>query len=232
MKEIGNPVAAIFYPLGKEVSLYVTKKKSSISPDAECAIDKIWKESEEKFGLYNGWIFALTNFSKTKLSGHFVPYKYHVAQIVSPELYCDIKLRSLGVSSLVMCKDSILIGKRPKKTLLYPSLYELAPAGNCDKSTKSVKRQLLREFYEETGLKREDILSCQILGLFYSPDTHIADVGFFIELKESALKKPLVHREHESLEWWKIEKWKRLCLSKMVPTSYSMTLVALSKNLL
>lgn len=132
-----------------------------LSESQKSLIDTIWEqEQKRKSGrLFNGMILSAQEYSEKKLTGHFVPYKYFLAQTCDPSLKPALKILPVSLSALTIAGGSVVLAKRSSWVTQYPDHYELAPSGGVtepafEKETIDIKGQIIDELNEEVGIDR------------------------------------------------------------------------------
>jgi len=212
----------LHYELTQNFALKISQRAPKISKSLLEEIDTIWEKESKKKKLFNGVAFVVDDFDKELITGHFVPYKYLVAQSSDQNIKKKLKLKTLAVSAITACDGKILIGKRSENSLLYPKFYESVPAGTFGGKKEPIKLgpigHLLIELKEETHLTKTAIDSLRPLGLFYNKESQVYDIAFLIRCRAEMSKKPLPKTlEHEKLSWLTVDECKKL--KNFVPES-------------
>lgn len=201
----------------------------AIPAELEAEVERLWEHAKSERELYNGSIFAFESYDNERIFGHFTEYRYFIATTESPELRDKLKIYPLGVSGATICNEHVLVGTRDLKLALYPGYLELVPSGSIEKRAYQHGEvdffmQLMWELEEEAHLSEKNVQSMQPLGLFYSEDVGVYDLGLRItcNLKEYEMAEFESSMEYPLLRWMPIEEWEKEMKSpnaKIVPLS-------------
>ena len=102
---------------------------------------------------------ALTTSTPEIISGHWSEFRRSLAQIIRPELYDRLRVRSLAVNGVISCAHGVLIGRRSSHAVYQAGQWQLPPAGSVDQSAENADGnidfggQLLQELREEFGCR-------------------------------------------------------------------------------
>jgi hypothetical protein len=148
-------------------------------------VDEIWQREKAARGdqLTNSAIFAVTRCDARRLEGHFVEYKWFLAQLRDAELFADLDIHCLAVSGLVETDAGFVFGLRNTATSQDQGRWELVPSGGIDRSSEtedgrvSYQRQLIIELQEELGLAASEIAPPEPFLLIEDSETHVIDIG-------------------------------------------------------
>jgi len=167
---------------------------NSLGVDALAAADELWIEAQAKQPsvLSDGTIFNVIGLDGPTIRGHFVAYKVFFAQRRQPELFPSLRVRPLAVTGLSHCAGGIVFGRRSDHVAQDPGLWEFAPAGGVDSSSRGhdgvvdFGHQLAREFTEETGLPSELISEVRPWCVVEDSSSEVFDIVAHLFLNESA----------------------------------------------
>lgn len=157
-------------------------------------IQTLWdQEQERKEGrLHEGPILSAIVFNHKSLTGHFVPYKYLLAQLCDPSLKADLKISPVSLNGITYLQDQVIIAKRASWVAQYPGHYELAPSGGIrppgkDFTEVDLKVQLLDELREEIGIENASIKSVKYFSLIHDLKEDAVELCAEIHLKSNGL---------------------------------------------
>jgi len=119
----------------------------------------IWEsERIERPNLFNGTIFSLDRIDSDEVHGFLTEYSWYVAQQRRPELFGELRVRSLAVSGLVVAGGHMLFGRRKAALAIESGLWEPAPSGTIPGDLRepdgslSWRKVFLDELRGELGL--------------------------------------------------------------------------------
>jgi len=186
----GDPTVYDIDALDREPS--ILEEPSSSAPPAEVLerVEELWRdELERRAGrLFDGKIFSLTRREGIRLSGHFVSYRWWIAQYRQPELFAELGVQPLAVSGLLRVREGLVFGRRAEHTTEHPGLWELVPSGGIDETARrpggkiAAQAQLLAELEEELCAPAESIRSVRPLALVGDRKTGVCDIAFEVAL--------------------------------------------------
>lgn len=139
-------------------------------------------------GMFDGLLFSVERFGEDRVVGRFVRYSQFIAQLARPGLFDALRVRPMGVSGLVTCADGLVFGKRREGLTLDAGLWELAPSGGVDPSSRDgggridVVAQILDEMHEEIGIGRECVASAVPFVLVENVENHVTEAVIAIAL--------------------------------------------------
>jgi len=177
-----------------DVTAAVRVVVARVMPDLPVAleqeVDRLWRAAcRARPHIFNGRIFSIDDIAPDIISGHWSEFRRSLAQINQPELYDELKVRSLAVNGVISCADGVLIGRRSSHAVYQAGQWQLPPAGSVDQSAEApdgsinVSSQLLQELQEELGVSPECIEGFTPLCLVEHPRTGVTDFG--IEMRTS-----------------------------------------------
>lgn len=195
-------------------------------------VDRLWERAKSEKDVYNSPLFCLHSHDEERIFGKFLEYRYFMATRYNPELVKVLDVHPLGVSGITMCNDSVLVGTRDIKLALYPGYLELVPSGSietraCQHGEVDFFMQLMWELEEEAHIAEKYVKAIRPLGLFYSEDVGVYDLGMVItcSLQEYEVAEFESSPEYPLLRWLPISEWQEMMASpeaKIVPLSRAM----------
>ena len=94
------------------------------------AVDAAWAQARgRRPSLRDDPLLSLQSQDGATLRGHFVPYRFWIAQRADPSLTDVLHVRPLAVTGLTRVEEGWLLGKRADDTTQDPGRWELVPAG-------------------------------------------------------------------------------------------------------
>jgi hypothetical protein len=162
----------------------------------------IW-ESEKlaRPGLFNGKLFSLDRIKSGEAHGFLADYSWYVAQQRRPDLFAQLRVRSLAVSGLVVAGGHMLFGRRKESLAIEGGLWEPAPSGTIPGGLRepdgslSWRKVFLDELRGELGLTLgSDLNTSGVPGLL-RPFALIENTATNIWELGVALEMDLDHRE-------------------------------------
>jgi hypothetical protein len=153
-------------------------------------IQTIWNQEQKRRGgmLHEGAILSAVAYDDKKLTGHFVPYKYFLAQLCDPSLKPDLKIVPVSMSAITLVNDNIVLARRAMWVSQHPDRFELAPAGGVSlppagQSGVDLKEQLLSELVEEVGAERGQVKGVKFFTLIRDLKADAIELCAEIQLK-------------------------------------------------
>ncbi len=176
-----------FYQVTKDLILTCENNPVTFSEKIKNRVDEIWKELKKKKEVFDGTFFSVRSITQSHICGQFFPYRYLVAFFEDTALQKEFALLPMGISCITMWQDRVLLGKRSPKVYSYSGLYEFVPSGTIDERCKvdsivDYKKQIAREFEEETTIDPSVITSIVPIGVFQKKSEPFCDLCFVIEL--------------------------------------------------
>ncbi|MFP5221637.1 MAG: hypothetical protein ACLGSA_05055 [Acidobacteriota bacterium] len=172
---------------------------------AAAALDEvraIWEsEKLERPNLFNGKIFSLDRMEAGEAHGFLADYSWYVAQQRRPELFGELRVRSLAVSGLVVAGGHMLFGRRKASLAIEGGLWEPAPSGTIPGDLRepdgslSWRRVFLDELRAELGLNLGSDLNTSGAARLLRPFALIENTATNIWELGVALELDLDHRE-------------------------------------
>ena len=169
----------------------ILEEPSAWAPPTEVLerVEELWRgERERRAGLFDGKIFSLTRREGTSLRGHFVSYRWWIAQYRQPELFAELRVQPLAVSGLLRVREGLVFGRRAAHTTEHPGLWELVPSGGINETARrpggriAAESQLLAELEEELYAPAASIRSVRPLALVGDRQTRVCDIAFEVAL--------------------------------------------------
>ena len=170
------------HPLNPAVAIRADTPEPALSGDMERTVAGLWAEQQAKSGnLFDGRMFSVSQLGENRITGGFIGYRRFVAQTLQPELFDQLKVRSLAVSGFMTCPDGVVFGRRGETMLQDGGLWELAPSGGVDGQARTgnggidLQGQILREMEEETGLTPDQTTSVELWCLVEDDQSHVIE---------------------------------------------------------
>jgi len=213
--------------LSPDIAVTCHEPPTVTDPVLEQGIEAIWQETRQKHpGLYNGRVFCLSDLTENTLPGFWCEYRWVLAQMRSPELAAQLRLRSLAVTALLICPEGVVLGRRNPKSLYLPGYWQGVPAGSVEArpgdETIDLKAQLLAELEEEIGLREAVSISGPFLACEHDT-THIVDLGFAIRtsLGFAAIETAWRARANDEYDALECHPWHEIAplTSRVLPTT-------------
>ena len=220
----------VYFPVSKNVRMHVSfQPELQVPAHIEEEVDRLWDRAQLEKEVYNNTLFCLASRDEDRIIGKFVEYRYYMAMHYNPELQQILDIYPLGVSGIAFCDDKVLVGVRDAKLALYPGFLELVPSGSIEPRAYMHNEvdfimQLMWELEEEARLSEKKVQEVHPLGLFYSRDVGLYDLGLVIRLKLEDFEKSDLEstEEYPLLRWMKISDWQNVLAdpkSQVVPLS-------------
>ena len=179
----------IHHPLPVGLTLRDSAKPPEPSAEVLAQVEAIWQQELAKGRtLFNGQVFSLERFEGHVALGFPAPYTWYVAQLAEPALTPYLKVRSLGVSGLVIAQGHVLFGRRHPGLALEGGLWELPPAGTIHGGLReadgsvSFRLQFQEELREELGLTLSAGQAALPFALVEDTVRNIWDVGMALRI--------------------------------------------------
>ena len=183
-------------------------------------VAQLWDRAIREHGsaLNDSDLFSLVGAadpSKSEISGHFIKYRYYVAQSVDPSLQEALKVRPLAVTAIVRCPDGLTIGRRIRTAAKDCDLWELIPAGGIEPDSVlptgrvDPRLQVRKEMCEEIGVCGIEVASLE--PLFWMVEGDVTDLVYTFELGASRadiqdLFARLPTREHAVIDFLPLDR--------------------------
>lgn len=167
-------------------SLTVRDTAEPPSPPARVLdrVAAIWeRERQARPELFDGSLFSLDRIADGTAHGWRCPYSWYLAQLVEPDLYGHLRVRSLAVSGLCLAGNHLVFGRRNERLHLEGGMWELAPSGGIHGGLRepdgsiSLFGQFREELREELGLRLKDDARLSAFAFVEDTETRICDVG-------------------------------------------------------
>lgn len=177
--------------------------KEPYPPDVVLQIDTIWEGLLKRHStLFNGQLLSCRSIDGNRLVGEFVDYKELMAQLEEPVLRSILDIRPVGACAAITDGSSILVAKRSENVAIFQNQYEVIPAGTVDDSCYEggvidIRRFLLHELQEETGIGESAVESLDLSRVFYDPELQAYEICAVIQVA----KKTEITLESEHTEW-------------------------------
>ena len=185
-----------------------TRAMRPLSPALETEVARIWQAAvSAQPKLFNGHIFTADVITPELISGHWTEFRRSLAQIERPELYDDLRVRSLAVNGVIRCDEGVLIARRSRRAVYQAGQWQLPPAGSVERraeradGTVDIERQLLEELEEELGLPATNIVATIPLCLVEHPGSHVTDLGMVMRTTVDAATLLRAHAASGNTEY-------------------------------
>ncbi len=227
-----NKREIIRFPLSQKVHVILDEQGAFDFPAAiEEEVEAIWHEAKQKKNLIDSTLFCLTSHDEGKITGRFVSYRYYIASRHNPEIQKLLKIYPLGISALCVSDNNILVGIRDSKLAHFPGFYECVPSGSLEaraymQGEVDFLAQAMWELAEEAKIAENHVHEVRSLGLYFSPEDEIFDIGLLIRVK--LLEQELLDSdspEYPLLQWHTFDEFEEKLLThhdKFVPLSKSL----------
>ena len=174
----------VVHDVAASVRVVVARPMPPLPAALEAEVARLWQAARAaRPKIFNGAIFSADEFTPEVIRGHWSEFRRSLAQIERPELYEELRVRSLAVNGVIRCAAGVLIGRRNARAVYQAGQWQLPPAGSLDRSAENadgsidVRRQLLSELEEELGIAAAEIGAITPLCLVEHPGTHVTDFG-------------------------------------------------------
>ncbi len=157
------------------------------APDAETAqkIDVAWTGALQNRDrpISNRKIFSVLQVNGQAVLGHFVEYKWFVAQRRNATIFHTLRVQPLAVTGVLRCDAGVVIGQRSRHVTQDSGLWELVPSGGLDdesptwKGQMDIEAHILKELSEEIGLTSAAISKTTFLCLVEDTEQHVFDIA-------------------------------------------------------
>ncbi len=169
-------------PLNPAVAIRADTPEPALSGGMERTVADLWAEQQAKSkNLFDGRVFSVSQLNENRISGGLIGYRRFVAQTLQPDLFDQLKVRSLAVSGFMTCPDGVVFGHRAETMLQDGGLWELAPSGGVDGQARTgddridLQGQILQEMEEETGLTPNQVASVEPWCLVEDDQSHVIE---------------------------------------------------------
>lgn len=184
--------------------------------DLEVLVDEIWQTEKAKRDLYDSFLFSVHSFNETRIIGHYVNYRYYIATRKLPELQELMQIYPLGISGICLSNNCVLTGIRDQKVANYGGYLECVPSGSIEPRAfmhgeVDFVAQCMWELAEEARISEKKVTKVKQLGLFFSPEDGIYDMGLQISL--DLVEQEMQHEptsEYPLLNWYTYEEFDRI----------------------
>lgn len=207
----------------QDLKLVVVNQPITDSQEKKDKVNIIWEEKKKNnSSFYEGNILrGISVERKGKdviLLCSQTEYKYYLAKFIDSSL--GFKINPIAISGLITDNEGYtLIGKRRKVTS-HAGHYELVPSGGVD--SVEFRKQIIKEFKEETGFDEEIIKRVDISGLIFDNTESLYEIIFNIHISKSLnlLLPSLKIGEYEEFEVIKLSEFGKIISNyEFVPLS-------------
>lgn len=199
------------FSLAKDFHIQIDENRApfNLSAEERQEIEDIWCHEQSLKGnrLFNGKLLCHAHLDAHVLEGFFISYKEYIAVLRQPRLRASLPINTLGASGITISDGAILWGKRAGFVTAYPGYWECAPTGGLSPEMLSQERISLArpfelELEEETGIRKEDVLSIIPRAIVFDKSAHLYELVAFIKLKDSLRSVELAASdEYEAFQW-------------------------------
>ncbi len=191
-------------------------------------VESIWQHEKQNRTLYDSFLFSVRAVDTDRIVGRFVKYRYFIASRKSKELQEALQIYPLGVSCVCICRSQVLVGVRDVKLSTYGGYLECVPSGSVEARSYmhgevDYVAQAMWELQEEARIGEKMVREVHPLGLYYSPQDELYDLGLFIRLDLTEQEMvPEGTKEYPLLNWYSRKEFEKKLhdpSAKVVPTS-------------
>lgn len=212
-----NAESVIYIPTSPKVSVHVSfDPVLQVPTHIEEEVERLWEKAKSEKEVYNGPLFCMRSYDESRIFGYFVEYRYYMATRYNPALRDILRVYPLGVSGVTMCNDCVLVGMRNATLARHGGCQELVPSGGIETrvvqhSEADFIRQLMWELEEEAHVGEKRVKEIHPLGLFYSVDDGVYDLGIKLELdlQEYEMVELEMSVEYPILQWMEVQEWEK-----------------------
>jgi len=186
-----------------------TADTAYVEPNIERTVQEAWDAECKRRGgdVFDGKVFSVSDISPGRISGQFVPYRYLIAQRHHPDLYDNLRVRSLAVSGVLHCVSGVVFGKRHSGVTQDSGMWELAPSGGVgpgcvDEDGKvDLILQLSEELVEELGIEMSAISNAKAFCWIEDEHSHVIDIGIELRTNLDGRAVQAAHQAKGSAEY-------------------------------
>lgn len=178
---------------GFQVKLTAAAPPLHLTDGQRQLVDDLWLIERKLKGhhLFDGTVFSALHYDEKGLQGHFVPYKYYLAQQRAPQLRQSLKITPVAVTGITRLNGNLLVAKRALWVTQYPDFYELAPSGGItprcvEGRLVHLNEQIFEELFDEVGITRSCVETLDFFSLIHEKESGN------IELCAELMAKPLM----------------------------------------
>ena len=173
-------------PLAAAVEVVAAADPPPLAPAVAARVAALWAAAQADCGgiMFDGRILNLTERLPHRLSGHFVPYSWFVAQKRDPALVPLLDIKPLAVSGILTVAGSLIFGLRGRDVVADRGLWELAPSGSVDiqalrpDGSVDAAGLLLREAVEELNVEAPWVRDLRPVALLENGRTRVHELCF------------------------------------------------------
>ncbi|MBV9813950.1 MAG: hypothetical protein JO326_14475 [Acetobacteraceae bacterium] len=191
------------HDVAPDLALRVERAAPALSPGLGREVERLWQAAQRRAegALFNGRVFSADAIAPDLLRGHWTEFRRLVAQMDRPDLFADLRLRSVAINGVTQGPDGIVWGRRPARAIYQPGLWQSAPAGSIDPGaagpdgTIDIARQVQTELAEELGIAAGEAEIGPPLALVEHAGSHVCDLGVPVRV---ALGEAEIRRRHRA----------------------------------
>ncbi|MFD2261972.1 NUDIX domain-containing protein [Lacibacterium aquatile] len=160
----------------------IERAEAAITPPPAIAarIAEIWQaeQARRSGSLFDGKVLALVSATADAIQVTPSSYSVILAARRDRQVREALGIDPLGVTSVLSCRDGVVIGRRSPLLGMSPGEWEVMPAGGLESTDAA--GQLRKEFEEELGLSPDLITRLEARALVRIPDKGVANIIFSI----------------------------------------------------
>ncbi len=196
-----------------QLRIRVTRSMPSLPAAVDARVEALWQAAIRRVSLggagqlFNGQVFSADVITAREITGHMTEFRRIVAQMDSPSLEPELRVRPLAVCGVVLCPDGVVVGRRPSGAVYQAGMWQLPPAGSVDHHALrpdgeiDYGAQLLAELTEELGLEADCVSSPRLLCAVEHPGSRVTDLGISLTTAVPGPNVLTVHRTHGNGEY-------------------------------
>jgi hypothetical protein len=172
-------------------------------------VEEVWNSAlVTRPWLIDEDIFNVSGIKNGTLRGHFVPYRYYVAQQEGTSQRLEPRIKPLAVTGITKTIDGMtLLAKRGFDVYQDAGLWELAPCGGVTSRSLQINgnlnyyQALDEEFIEELGISERFVESKKITGLIIDKTSSVHELLVKVSLSLTSAEAIRCFSGRESSEY-------------------------------
>ena len=203
----------LIHEIAGDARFRISRRMPSLPAALDAELDRLWEAAQRRMRgtLFNGRVFSADTITPELVCGHWTEYRRIVAQMVRPELYEQLGVRSLAVGGAILGPDGIVFGRRPPDAIYQAGEWQLPPAGSVDPGVAGagddvdVVGQLFVELREELGLAEECVGDLRLLCIVEHAGSRVLDLGIAMRTELTAAQIHATHAARGNGEYHPLE---------------------------